>query len=146
MARSKRQISPDALVDSHSIESLGYNVSSGAFKNVNIGPKLNPLRPDGTSYTTNATTAINLGQPGKQLAVYNNAGTVGSITVSPTAIASLAVGVTDVNGNVGVACPPNAWTYISMGDDVFVIASAATLLVYEIEDDSYLNPPLPATR
>jgi hypothetical protein len=146
MARSKRQITPDAIVDSHSIESLGYNLSAGAFKNLTVGPKLNPLNSNGSTYTTNATTANDLGQPGKQLAVYNNSNAVGSITTSPSAIASLAPGTTDVNGNVGVACPPNAWIYIAMGDDVFVIASAATLLVYEIEDDSYLLTPQPAVR
>lgn len=146
MARSKRQITPDAIVDSHSIESLGYNVSAGAFKKVTIGPKLKPLQSDATTYTTNATTAIDLGQPGKQLAVYNNSGSVGSVTTSSSAIASLAPGVTDASGHVGIACPPNAWTQVSMGDDTFIIASAATLLVYMIEDDSYLNPAQPATR
>jgi len=146
MARSKRQITPDAIVDSHSIESQGYNLSSGAFKNVNIGPKLKPLQSDATTYTTNATTAIDLGQPGKQLAVYNNAGAIGSVTTSSSVIANLAAGATDASGHVGIACPPNSWTYISMGDDVYVISSAATLLVYMIEDDSYLLPPQPATR
>lgn len=146
MARSKRQITPDAIVDSHSIESLGYNLSAGGFKNVNVGPKLKPLQSDATTYTTNATTAIDLGQRGKMLAVYNNAGAVGSVTTSDVAIANLGPGVTDASGRVGVACPPNAWTYIAMGDDVFVIASAATLLVYLIEDDSYLLAPQQAVR
>lgn len=137
--RSKRQIHSDAVVDSQFIESIGYNISSGGFKNTPIGPKLKPLSADGSTYTTNATTSIPLGLPGQNLAVYNNAGAVGSVTVSPLSVASLAPGVTDSVGNVGVACPPNAWTYISLGDARWVIASAATLLVYLIEDDSYLT-------
>lgn len=139
MARSKRKIHGDAIVDSSSLESLGYSLSAGGFKNVAVGPKLKPLQTNATTFSTNATTAVNLAVPGKMLAVYNNANAVGSITTSPTAVASLAAGVTDASGNVGVACPPNAWTYIAMGDDIFVIASASTLLVYLIEDDTYLS-------
>ena len=62
------------------------------------------------------------------------AGTVGSITAGTGTLTALAVGATDANGNVGVACPPNAWSYLSMGYNRQIITSAATLLVYIIED------------
>jgi hypothetical protein len=137
--RTKRQIHSDAVVDSHLVESVGYNISSGGFKNTPIGPKLKPLNSDGSTFTTNATVSVPLGIAGLNLAIYNNAGAVGSVTVSPLSVASLAPGATDAAGNVGVACPPNAWTYISMGDAKWVIASAATLLVYQIDDDSFLS-------
>lgn len=139
MSRTKRNINSDAVVDGHLIESIGYNLASGGFKNVKVGPKLKPLQNGATTFTTNATTAINLAVKGKNLAVYNNAAAVGSVTTSDVVIASLAAGVTDASGRVGIACPPNAWTYISMGDDIIVIASAATLLVYLIDDDSTLT-------
>lgn len=135
---SKRKQQGQRVEDQGLLDNLGYNASAGGFKNVAVGPKLNPFTINGTTYTTNATPGVNLAQPGKMLAVYNNASAVGSITVSPLSAASLAPGVTDAAGNVGVACPPNAWTYIGMGDAIWVIASAATLLVYIIEDDSYL--------
>ena len=138
--KSQRRITPDRTIDVSSLDSLAYNSAAGSFKNVPVGPHLKPFTVDGTTFTTNATTSVNLAQPGLMLAVYNNSGSVGSVTVSPLAALSLAPGVTDVLGNVGVACPPNAWTYISMADSIFVIASASTLLVYIIDDDTYLQP------
>lgn len=138
--RPKRQIHTSATIDHHVIESLGFNIPAGGFKNVPIGPKLVPLSADGATYTTNATTSIPVGMPGLMLAVYNNSGSVGSVTVSKTQVASLAAGITDANANVGVACIPNAWTYIAMGEATWIIASASTLLVYQIDDDSYLSP------
>jgi hypothetical protein len=136
--RKKRTLHSDAVVDGNLIESIGYNLSSGAFKNVTIGPKLKPFLADGINYTTNLTAGVNLAIPGQTLAIYNNSGAVGSVTVSPLQAASLAPGVCDSVGNVGIACPPNAWTYVSMGDAIWVISSASTLLCYLIEDDSYL--------
>jgi len=138
--KSQRRITPDRVIDPSSLDSLAYSVPAGAYKNMPIGPHLKPFTADGSTFTTNATTAVNLGQPGLMLAVYNNSGTIGSVTVSLLQAASLAPGVTDVLGNVGVACTPNSWTYISMADAIWVIASAATLLVYIIDDDTYLKP------
>ncbi len=74
------------------------------------------------------------------LAVYNNAGAVGSITIGNTpSLASQAVGTSNTSGNVGCACPPNAWTYLSMGNNQWVISSAATLIVYIIEDSTWIS-------
>ena len=139
MSQSKRKQLGTRIQDQGALENLGYSVSAGGFKNVAIGPHLLPLQTDATTYTTNASTAVPLPQPGKMLAVYNNAGAVGSVTVSLLQVSSLAAGVTDSAGNVGIACPPNAWTYISCGDAIWVISSASTLLVYLIDDDTYLG-------
>jgi len=138
MSQSKRKQTAARISDQGLLDNLGYNASAGGFKNVPVGPKLNPLNSNGSTYTTNATTAIALAQSGLMLAVYNNSGSVGSITISEVAVASLTAGVTDAQGHVGIACKPNDWTYIAMGDYTFVIASASTLLVYQIEDDSFL--------
>jgi hypothetical protein len=138
--KSQRRITPDRVIDPGEADSISYNTPSGAYKNVKIGPHLKPFTADGSTYTTNATVSTNLGAPGQMLAVYNNSDAVGSVTVSLLPAAALAPGATDAAQNVGVACPPNAWTYISMADSIWVIASAATLLVYLIDDDTYLKP------
>ena len=64
---------------------------------------------------------------------------MGSIVIGNNAITSLAPGAVDAFGNVGVPCPPNAWTYLSMSYNQYVISSAATLLTYIIEDSTWIN-------
>jgi hypothetical protein len=141
--KSERRITPDRVIDPNFIPTIGYNAAAGAHKQLPIGPHLLPIfivSGGVGSYTTNASAGVNLGAMGVELAVYNNSGSLASITISPAAASSLAAGVTDSVGNVGVACPPNAWTYVSCADSQFVITSASTLLVYIIDDDSYLTP------
>lgn len=131
-----RQSKARGVHDVLNIGNLTFNKASGGQKNMPVGPHLKPLNDDVSvpSFTTDATT-VRAVRPGSVLAVYNNAGAVGSITLGETnAIASLAPGATDVGGHVGVACKPNDWTYISVYDQPFVVASAATLLVYLISD------------
>jgi hypothetical protein len=124
--------------DPSSIQSLIYNLQVGAQKNMDMGHHLIPIFTGG-SYTTNVTTATAIPRRGITLAVYNNSGSVGSITLGmDNSIAALAVGATDTNGNVGIACKPNDWTYIATYDKHFVRASASTLIVYVVEDDSYI--------
>lgn len=137
-----RVIPITALSDSMSIDSIVYNFQSGANKNLPIGPHLLPIPTSSTTWTTNVSAGpVALPAIGMNLAIYNNAGTAGSITIGATsALASLAIGATDVNGNVGCACPPNAWTYLSMGNNQYVVSSAATLIVYLIDDSTYISP------
>ena len=59
------------------------------------------------------------------------------------AVAAQAIGAVDANGNVGVACAPNAYTLISMGINQWVIASAATLFVYIVEDPTHFTQQTP---
>ncbi|NJO48122.1 MAG: hypothetical protein HC840_00235 [Leptolyngbyaceae cyanobacterium RM2_2_4] len=139
MAKNLRNFPGQAVQDPSSIANLTYNEQSGAQKNAEVGRKLLAL-PDGASgHTTNATTSKKLPKKGANLAVYNNAGAVGSITLgtnTPT-LTSQAPGavLAGTDGqSVGIACPPNDWTYIACGDLDWVIASAATLLVYLIDD------------
>lgn len=143
MAKQQRVIPGQSTQDPSSIAAIQYNEPSGAQKNLSIGPNLVAL-PDGSGgYTTNATTAIRL-RAGKNLAIYNNAGVVGSITLGTDAVppVSQAPGAVQASTNgksVGIPCPPNAWTYISTNTMTQVIASAATLLVFVIEDPTYIN-------
>jgi hypothetical protein len=128
-------------IDPSSISNQMYNEQSGAQKNLAVGPSLKPLKLSATTWTTDASTLRKIPK-GVQLAVYNNAGAVGSITLSKAnARTSLAPGAVDNTagdtfGDVGIPCAPNAWTYISGLDNISVIASAATLLVFIIEDDT----------
>jgi hypothetical protein len=116
-------------------EALTLNTPTGANKTLQIGPKLLPFGNTG-SFTTDVTTSTKI-ERGSLIAVYNNNSTVGSIVLSPTSVASLAAGVTDVNGNVGLPIPPNSWAYFTAwGDDEWIIASANTLKAYIVLDYS----------
>ncbi len=142
--QNNRQMQGNNSVDPSSIDLLQYNSAAGSKKVSEVGKHLLPLTPDGTTWTTNATTSIALPAQGCCLAVYNNAGTVGSITLGESASTnlSLAAGVTDSAGHVGIPCMPNAWTYIACSTQQWVIASAATLLVFQIDDNTYIRPAL----
>jgi hypothetical protein len=134
---TKRNIATPGASDAHLIESITYNEAARSRKVSEVGRSLLPIPAPSQNppFTTNVTTATNLPGFGLGFAVYNNAGTVGSITLGQFgATTSLAPGACDVNGNVGIACPPNAWTYIAAGSKNCIIASASTLLVYMIED------------
>lgn len=141
MAKNQRNLPGSSVRDTSTIDNLIYNEASGARKSIAVGQHLLPL-PDGASgYTTNATTAKILPSPGRNLAVYNNAGAVGSITLGEdsTVTAQAPGAIQAATQHVGIACPPNAWTYIGCGPQNWVIASAATLLVYLIDDETSIR-------
>lgn len=149
MPIQKRVIPGPAVQDPSTIAAHTYNEPSGAQKNTEVGRHLKPLQTGAATWSTNATTAVNLPGKGKNLAVYNNAGAVGSITLGDTAFPPVsqapgAVQAATEGRNVGIACPPNDWTYIACGDQDQVIASAATLLVYLIDDPTSIK--VEATR
>lgn len=137
MAKLNRVIDNNFLQDPDQIKSVEYNPASGGQKALIVGPRLLPIpiAPGGVAtWTTTPTTITALPYLGANIAVYNNSGSVGSIVIGGSTITTLAPGVFDASGNVGVPCPPNAWTYLSMSNNQYVITSAATLLVYIIED------------
>jgi hypothetical protein len=138
----KRVIPGPATQDPSTIAAHTYNEPAGSRKSSEVGRHLLPLNSGSGTPTTNATTAIVVGK-GKNLAVYNNAATVGSITLGdsanpPTSQAPGAVQASTTQ-NVGIACAPNSWTYIALADQDQVIASAATLLVYLIDDPTSIK-------
>lgn len=141
MAEKKlRNLPGNSVLDASTIANLMFNIAAGAQKNMEVGRHLLPLGDGAGGFTTNATTAKVLPSKGKNLAVYNNAGAVGSITLGEdNTVAVLASGVTDASGHVGIACKPNDWTYIACAEQNWVITSAATLLVYLIDDDSSIK-------
>lgn len=126
-------------IDQASIENQGFNERSGAQKNMEVGRQVIALDDGAGGKTTNATTAKALPKMGCNVAVYNNANTVAAITLGEdNGVAALAAGVTDAAGpgHVGIPCTPNDWTYIACWDKTWIRASAATLLVFIIADDS----------
>lgn len=125
-------------VSGNDAQSLEYNPASGGQKSLIVGPRLLPIPTSATTWTTMPTAATALPALGLNIAVYNNAGAVGSIVIGGSTITTLAPGAVDASGNVGVALPPNAWTYLSMSYNQYVITSASTVLVYIIEDPTRL--------
>jgi hypothetical protein len=113
-----------------------------------MGQHLLPLPTPGVGdgYTTNVSvTPYALPSAGKSVAVYNNSGSLGSIVLgTSSSITALAAGVTDSSGNVGLPCPPNAWTTFAAGYANWVISSASTLLVFLVNDESSIQPVAPA--
>lgn len=126
-------------VSGNDAQSLEYNPASGGQKSLIVGPRLLPIPLTATTWTTDASTRRALPYLGANIAVYNNSGTVASIVIGGIAIVTLAPGVTDASGNVGVALPPNQWTYLSMSNNQYVITSGATALVYIMEDPTRIT-------
>lgn len=143
MVKYQRVIDNAFLNSGLDVKSIEYNPASGGEKSLTVGPRLLPIPVVVTgspTWKTDVSAATALPDLGMNLAIYNNAGAAGAVTVGQSsAVASLAIGAVDVNGNVGVACPPNAWTYLSMGANKWIISSAATIIVYIIEDPTRIT-------
>lgn len=143
-----RAIAGDKSRDPSIVDLLMYNEKSGARKSINVGQTLIPLGDGAGGFTTNASTAPRiLPSAGRNLAIYNNAGAVGAVTVGDNTMTAQAPGAVQVSGSnvfVGVPCPPNAWTYLSAAQWNYVAATAATLLVFLIDDDTYIVAQPPA--
>ncbi len=144
----ERTLDGSYSVDPSSIELLTYNPRSGARKSVEVGRALLPLGDGAGGYTTNAATPKILPSAGKDLAIYNTAGAVGSVTVGDNTMVPQAAGAVQISGTnvfVGVPCPPGTWTYLAAGQWNWVATSAATLLVFIIDDPTFIFA-LPATN
>jgi len=142
-AKNIRNVQGKKVEDVPVIANNIYNNAAGAQKNAEVGRFLVPLNIDGSTYTTDATTARRLPSKGRNVAVYNNSGVVHSITAGDrdvAAMVALAIGVVDnATRRVGIACPPNAWTYVALYEQQDVISDNAALLVYLIEDDTFIK-------
>jgi hypothetical protein len=131
-----RKQNSEAVEDAANVSALTYNRYAGAFKNLEVGPMLEPLDNGSGGFTTNATAAKGV-RKGSTIAVYNNGGTLQSLTLGTSiAVAALAAGVADANGQVGYPCRPNDWTYLNSGEFGFLIANSANLMVFVIRDDT----------
>lgn len=144
-----RQLAGDKSRDPSIIELLTYNEKAGARKSIEVGRALIPLGDGAGGYTTNASTAPRvLPSAGRNLAIYNNAGAIGAVTVGDNTMTAQAAGAVQISGSnvfVGVPCPAGQWTYLAAGQWNYVAATAATLLVFLIDDDTYINSLPPVT-
>jgi hypothetical protein len=143
MSKKVRSINSGMIVDPSTLDNLKYNNPAGSQKVSEVGKHLLPLKyisGGAVAYTTDASTARVLDRAGACLAIYNNSGTVQSLTLNEAStIASLAPGVTDSAGHVGIPCMPNSWTYVACGYSNWVITSSANLLVFLINDETYIT-------
>jgi len=143
MAKNIRNMQGNNIQDPSIIQNLAFNEASGAGKTMEVGRHLLPIPWNNSGvieYTTNASTARVLPNKGICLAVYNNDSSIGSLTMdSSGAVVVLAPGVTNASGHVGIPCPPNSWTYIACADHNWIITSAATLLVFIIDDHTSIK-------
>jgi hypothetical protein len=139
MAKNQRTLGGAGVQDPSIIANLEYNPMAGSVKTSEVGRRLIPIRLANGTFTTDASTLRTMPVLGVNLAIYNNSGTIATVTLGKTsAVASLAAGVTDAAGDVGVPLMPNSWTYLACGMNQFVITSASTALVFIIEDLSYI--------
>jgi hypothetical protein len=136
----KRKVLGYRVTDVPSVENMTFSEKAGARKVAEVGRKLLPLNINATTYTTDASTARALPSAGRNLAIYNNSAAVHAVTFGEDlTIAALAAGAVDASGHVGIACTPNAWTYVAAGEQISVITDSATLLVYLIDDDTAIS-------
>jgi hypothetical protein len=140
MAKNIRQLNGYSVQDPAAIDNLTYNPQAGARKVTDVGRRLIPIAIGASTWTTTPTAATALPMMGMNVAVYNNSGSVGTVTLGQAStLTSLAPGIINSSGQAGIPCQPNSWTYIACGMQNWIITSAATLFVFVIEDTSYIR-------
>ena len=145
----KRNQPGNEVQDQASIANFEYNQASGAQKTTEVGRHLLPLPTpgSGTGYTTDVSTgAFPLPGAGRNLAVFNSTATTGAITFgTDNTVTALTAGTTDSSGRVGLPCPAG-WSYFASGSSNWVISSAATLLVFLINDNTSIQVQAPGIQ
>lgn len=139
----KRNQPGDKTQDMGAIANFVYNQAAGADKVAEVGRHLLPLPTPGVGvgYTTDVSgAAYPLPGAGKNLAVYNNSSAVEAVTFGMDGtVTALASGVADTNGNVGLPCMPNAWSYFASGYNSWVISESSDLMVFLINDNTSIQ-------
>lgn len=138
-----RAIPGDQQRDPSSIDNLTYNERAGARKSMDVGRALLPIPIPAGAFSTDASTKRILPSAGMQLAIYNNSAAVHAVTVGDGTVTAQAAGAVQTAGSptapfVGVACTPNSWTYLATGQWNNVVTDSALLLVYIVDDPSYI--------
>ena len=125
--------------DAGMIQNHSYNEAAGSVKASEVGHHLKPYSVDGATFSTNFATRRPVGK-GVTLAVYNNSAAVGSITIGDNTVTSQAPGAVQAGTNhVGIPVAPNSWLYLNTYMKDHVITSATTMLVFIIEDDTFID-------
>jgi hypothetical protein len=126
--------------DQHSADSNSYNDPAGAHKVIPGGIVLKPYLYDPASAAVTDFSGTRRQVPkGSTWAIYNNDTAVHAVTVGDVTVSAQGAGV--VSGLfVGVACPPGQYIYINTYLYDFIITDSNKLIVYAVEDDSYMRP------
>jgi hypothetical protein len=135
-----RAIPGDQQRDPSIIDLLQYNEPTGAGKNLPVGPHLCPLGDGAGGFTTDASTARALPKSGCNLAIFNKSTTTAySITLGVSGVVAQAIGAIQAGTKqVGVACAANSWTYVSAYSESFVVTNNNNLVVYVIDDPTFI--------
>jgi len=135
----KNRRSAKSNYDPSSVDSNSYNDAAGGRKITNVGHHLKPMKIGAAAWSTDASVARKIGK-GISIAVFAKAD--GAITIGEAGVLSLAAGVVDVNGCVGIPVLTGQWIYLNTFTYDHIITSSNDLLVYIIEDDTYIiNTP-----
>ena len=136
---SKKRTGKKVNYDSQQTASNTYNDYAGAQKNMSVGAVLQPVRT-GSSWSTDASSSALEVPAGTQIAIYNTAGTLGTVRFGSTSsVTAGSVGEVSAEGSPSVACKPTDWTYVCCGERTFIKTSANSLIVYVIQDDTVLK-------
>jgi hypothetical protein len=136
----ERKLKINSTNDPSSIQAVTYNHQVGAQKNMEMGHHLIPIPTSATTFTADVSgSAVALPSKGITLAIYNNSSTAYAVTLGDSAVTTLAIGVTNAAGSVGIPCTPNNWTYIATFDKTHVISNSSNLKVMIVADSTVIN-------
>jgi hypothetical protein len=137
--RIKRRHGNPAHATGESINNA-YSDQAGAMKISNVGHKLQPLpTSDGSGTTAANAAAVKVGM-GCSLALYNNNAALATATFGDASVASQAAGAVQAGTkSVGIPLKPNEWTYLNSWNHEWLITSAATVLVFIIDDSTHAS-------
>jgi len=130
-----KQRTAKANYDPSSVDSNSYNNAAGGRKVTLVGHHLKPIKTGLNTYTTDISTRTKVGQ-GVTLAIYAKSDS--TVTIGGSGVLSLAVGVTDANGKVGIPVVANTWIYLNTYLDDYIISSSNNIVAYIVEDDTYI--------
>lgn len=134
-----RQVEGRDVADPANVNNLTYNQASGAFKSIDGGYHLKPIPVPPSSFTTNAVAAKSC-RKGTTIAIYNNSGAMQTFNFGESSsVTTLAIGISDASGNVGIPCKPNDWTYLNSNEKEWFITSSANLIIFFVEDETYIT-------
>lgn len=106
---------------------LAYNDPAGALRTIPVMPKF-------ASYGVALDTAQGYDM-GSMLGIFNSDTAVHYIATGPDNTVAAPTGPTD-----GIPVLPGQMVYVALGDDKYIIADAATVFAYEIDDDTNVAP------
>lgn len=126
----KRTRRTGSQYDTNTATSNSYSEFAGGLKTLPTGW----ARDAAGTQLHDATTAKAI-KPGTNVAVFNNSATVAFIAFYPTGSAVTA------DATNGVPVPPNSYIFLNSHNNDNVIASAATVLIYPMIDETNYQSP-----